>query len=43
MPFQDIANLMLCNDQETHPTAMGVLKAVKSFGRKKRPVGRPKG
>jgi hypothetical protein len=41
--YEDIAELVLCKDRETHPTKVGVWKAVRDFNKKKKAVGRPKG
>ena len=42
--YEEIAQLVLCKDRKTHPTKMGVWKAVQGYGsKKKRAVGRPKG
>ena len=43
VPYSDIAGMVYLTDGTTHPTPMGVWKAVKTFNEPKTKAGRPKG
>jgi hypothetical protein len=43
LPFADIAETVFHTNGKTHPTAMGVWKAVTNFNEPKKKAGRPKG